>query len=201
VQYDACNDHPRPDAPSLLDVWRKLLAPGSPLRTVLVSSGDVDPVVSLHGTEAAVAQVGFPAGARAARRPWFFNASSTPLSAIGATPAVWGPLLHAEAAGAQLGGFTVGFAPPAGAPSFSFLSVRGSGHMVPAYAPQKARHILHRALLRGEGLAPPLPADWADASEEAFYARPAPASGDGGDGAPGLFAQWVTAAMAPPYVV
>ena len=62
--------------------------------------------------------------------------------------------------------------------------------MVPAYAPQRALHVLHRLLLGGEQLAPPLPAEWANASDADFYAR------GGAGGQPGLFARWVVEAMA-----
>ena len=58
------------------------------------------------------------------------------------------------------------------------------------YAPQKALHILERLLVGGEPLAPPLPAHWENATD--FYGR-------GGD-APGIFADWVNAAMAAPYI-
>ena len=89
----------------------------------------------------------------------------------------------------------------------SFVAVRDSGHMVPAYAPHKAAHILRRLLAPsarpkttrvaaaagplGLGLAPPLPTGWANASDSAFY---------GGEEKAGMFAAWVSEAMAAPYV-
>ena len=69
--------------------------------------------------------------------------------------------------------------------------------MVPAYAPQRAAHVLARTLIGGQPLAPPLPTGWEDATEEQFYARGA---GGAGGGAPGIFAKWVQTAMAAPYI-
>lgn len=60
-QYAACN--PDPTGPlagtSMLAVYRRLAAAPSSLRRILISSGDVDPVVGLHGTEAAVRAIGY----------------------------------------------------------------------------------------------------------------------------------------------
>ena len=72
-----------------------------------------------------------------ARRPWFYRASATELSVLGESPAAWGASLHAHDLGPQVGGFVTGFA--TGAPNnltLEFVTVRDSGHMVPAYAPQ-----------------------------------------------------------------
>ena len=85
-----------------------------------------------------------------------------------------------------------------GAPlAFDFLPVRNTGHMVPAYAPQRSLHVLHK-LIAGPAaaFAPPLPSGWADASEEDFYARTGPKAKAGG----GIFAAWAKRAMAAPYV-
>lgn len=165
-------------------------------------------VVELHGTEAAVAKIGVPLAEGGARRPWFFNDSATPLAAIASTPTAWGATLHAHAAGAQMGGFTTSYAAAtatggggggATATSLSFVTFKGSGHMVAAYAPQRALHVLHRLLLGHAAgqpriqLAPPLPRDWDSASDAEFYAR-------GGSGSPGLFAQWIAKATGAPYV-
>lgn len=205
LEYAACNDRAAPNATSMVAVYRGLLSAPS-VRTIVVSSGDVDPVVELHGTEAAVRKIGVPVAPGGARRPWFFNDTATPLAAIASSPAAWGPMLHAHAIGPQVGGFTTTFqargseraaaavaaaavpAGPSGTAALTFVTFKGSGHMVPAYAPQRALHVLHRLLLGGEQLAPPLPDDWANASDAAFYAR------GGGGGRPGLFAQWVVEA-------
>ena len=56
------------------------------LRQLIISSGDIDPVVDMHGTEVAVEALGLNVSAGGARRPWFYNATGTPLSAIAATP-------------------------------------------------------------------------------------------------------------------
>jgi hypothetical protein len=189
LEYAACNDHAPPNATSMVDVYHELLRAPS-VRDIVISSGDVDPVVELHGTEAAVRKIGVPIAPGGARRPWFFNDTATQLSAIANSPAAWGPMLHAHSIGPQVGGFTTSFARGSRAEAaLTFVTFKGSGHMVPAYAPQRALHVLHRLLLGGEQLAPPLPADWASSSDAQFYAR-------GGAGArPGLFTQWVVEAM------
>ena len=167
-------------------------------------------VVELHGTEAAVAKIGVPLAEGGARRPWFFNDTATPLAAIASTPTAWGATLHAHAVGAQMGGFTTSYEAATATGSggggggttatyLSFVTFKGSGHMVSAYAPQRALHVLHRLLLdRAAGqppmqLAPPLPRGWDSASDAEFYAR-------SGSGTPGLFAQWVAKATGAPYV-
>jgi hypothetical protein len=67
-----------------------------------------------------------------------------------------------------------------------YLLVRNSGHMVPAYVPQRAAHVLEHTLVGGAPLAPPLPDGWDVASDEQFYAR--------GGSEPGIFAKWVQSA-------
>jgi len=44
---------------------------------VIVLNGDIDPVVDMHGTEAAVLKIGFKPIEEQRRRPWFFNATAT----------------------------------------------------------------------------------------------------------------------------
>lgn len=160
----------------------------------------------MHGTEVAVGKLGFAVATGGERRPWFYNASGVAPAALAATPTAWGPVLYAHGAGAQVGGFVTSYD---AAPSldFSFVAVRDSGHMVPAYAPLKAAHLLRKLLAPsaarttrgvsavaggplGLGLAPPLPTGWANASDAAFY---------GGEKKAGLFAAWVNEAMAAPY--
>eukprot|EP00937_MAST-01D_sp_MAST-1D-sp2_P006904 g6904.t1 len=213
-EYAACNDHPDPArdplaARSMLDVYRALanhsragLPSAANFRRVIVSSGDVDPVVSLHGTEAAVRAIGFaPATDAGARLPWFYNASATPAAALLAKPAAWGRELRPMGLGAQVAGYTASYdTGTGGRMAFDFLTFKDSGHMVPAYAPQRSAHVLRR-LMRdpadpAAAFAPPLPAGWADASDEDFYARTGPKATQGG----GIFAAWAKRAMGAPFV-
>ena len=200
LDYAACNDNAPTGAPSMLDVYRDLIklaaAPSGGLRQIIISNGDIDPVVDAHGTEAAVHKLGLAVEAGGARRPWFFNASGTPLGALAATPTGWGASLHAHAAGAQVGGFVTSFETNVASLALHFVTVRNSGHMVPAYAPQRAAHVLGRLLVGGQPLTPPLPAGWADATDEQFYAREGASRG----ASPGIFAAWVQSAMTAPFV-
>jgi hypothetical protein len=165
-----------------------------------VSNGDIDPVINLHGTEAAVRALGYPAKEGEPRRPWFFNQTAADSGTVLRKPVTWGEALVATDAGAQVGGFVEAFdvggrdeddegAPPV--VDLKFLTVRNSGHMVPAYTPQRAAHVLEAALLGGRPLSPPLPKGWDSESDAAFYAR------DGG--APGTFAKWAREAMSEKY--
>ena len=181
----------------MLDVYRRLAIksanPNNNFKRIIVSSGDVDPVVGLHGTEAAVRAIGFAPGP-SGRLPWFYNATATPRDTILNKPAAWGDELRAVDVGAQVGGYHAAY--DTGAPlAFEFLTFRESGHMVPAYAPQRAAHILDR-LIQNKGIAPPLPDGWADASDEAFYARAGPHSTTDG----GIFAHWIAKAMSPEFL-
>lgn len=205
--YSACNLHPLTNR-SMLDVYRDLIASTSPaaanLRTIVVSSGDIDPVVSLHGTEAAIMAIGFDIALGESRRPWFYNSTAAPLELLRRKPIPWGQSLHAGEGGVQIGGFVFGLdlrggrphrlASPMGASNltFNFVTVRNSGHMVPQYAPQRSLHVIRRLMLGGHALAPPLPSDWSKVSDEVFYSR--------GSSKPGLFAQWVADASSANYV-
>ena len=84
--YAACNNnaHGQPGSPSMIDIYRKVVASKAAslpttanLRRIIVSSGDIDPVVSLHGTEQAVRLIGFPTAGGGERRPWFYNSTAT----------------------------------------------------------------------------------------------------------------------------
>ena len=85
LDYAACNDAAADGAPSMVDVYREIVAmaradtnaeeEGGGLRSVIVSSCDIDPVVDIHGTEVAVTKLGFAVATGGERRPWFYNAS------------------------------------------------------------------------------------------------------------------------------
>merc|ERR1711988_2010374 len=100
----------------MVQVYRGLVAAAarkakvaSSLRGIFISSGDIDPVVALHGTEAAVHAIGFPVAEGGDRRPWFYNSTATPLQVLANKPVAWGQTLHAQEAGPPVGGFVIDF--------------------------------------------------------------------------------------------
>jgi len=208
----------------MLDVYKKLIrrrkdstggsGSAANLRVILVSSGDVDPVVAMHGTEAAIEGLGLPytgAGTGGARRPWFYRASAVPIELLAKKPVQFGNGLFAKDAGVQMGGFVTSYDTGVDAEGlkFEFVTVHSSGHMVPQYAPQHAHHILDRLILGGgsnngngndgatKALSPNLPGAWDTISDAGFYDYDAGA--EKGKGGGGLFAQWVNTAMGLEY--
>lgn len=197
LNYAACNPDPTLAAgtPSMLDVHRFLAtAPqthpdtASNFERIIISSGDIDPVVSLHGTEKAVAAIGYSIRPGYERRPWFYHAKATPVATLRVKPRGWGASLGAVEGASQVGGFTKSYAVANSAVQLDFVSVRNSGHMVPGYAPQRAQLILERMLLGNKALAPPLTAGWDTAEDAQWY----------GANSSGIFADWINAAMAIP---
>ena len=93
------------------------------------------------------------------------------------------PTLHAKDAGAQVGGFVIGFETGIENLKFRFVTIRNSGHMTPAYGPQKTLRTVYHALVNKGALAPLLPENIFNVSDDEFYQKP------------GLFAQWVNNAM------
>jgi len=158
----------------MLDIYRSL-AKGkgalANLHRIIISSGDVDPVVNMRGTEEAAKRLGFPVTKGGDRRPWFFNMTAAPLDFLAHKPISFGLSLHAQDASMQLGGFVTNYDTGAGenTPTLDFVQVRGSGHMVPQYAPQQALHVIQSSLLQSKLLSPPLPADWGTSSDDSFY--------------------------------
>jgi hypothetical protein len=144
----------------------------------------------MHGTEEAVRRIGLPVAAGHERRPWFYNASGVSSATLSSVPIAWGPALYAHNAGAQVGGFVASYDVGHASTGLHLVIFRHAGHMVPAYAPVKAIHVLSRLVFGGAELAPPLPAGWQDATD--FYSR--------NDTGAGVFADWVHAAMAAPFV-
>ncbi len=148
-EYDACNwDGDAIVGPSMIDFYRNI-APR--LQTTLVYNGDTDPCVSYEGTRTAILRVGFAELDGGSYRPWFYNQSATTLHVLAEKAPLFGPDLMAQSVGAQFGGEVVNYGH-----GLSFLTVHGSGHMVPQFRPQAALHMLQK-LLTGEDLAPLMP--------------------------------------------
>lgn len=196
LEYAACNNHPNNNI-SMLAIYRNLIAnvaaslpSAAHFHQIMILNGDIDPVVDLHGTEQAIRNIGFVVEPTENRRPWFFNSTGSG-DLVLRKPTVWGPTLHSKPAGPQVGGFVTGFDVGAASLQLRFVTVRDSGHMTPAYGPQKSLHTV-RALVGGRQLAPPLPIDWAKSTDDSFYGK--------GDVSEGLFAIWVKTAMNTTYV-
>lgn len=149
-QWAACNDAAPEGTPSMVDFYRNL-APR--LKTTIVFNGDTDPCVSYEGTREAIKAVGLPRIAGGGQRPYFFNATGTPISVLAEKPLLFGPDLAVVDAGAQFGGHVTSYAE-----GLSFVTVHGSGHMVPQFRPRVGLHLL-RKLISGEDFAPPAPTD------------------------------------------
>ena len=133
--------------------------------------------------------IGFPVDPLRSRRPWFFNATAAAAGLLSVKPTAWGPTLHAHPVGAQVGGFVTSFDTGTTC-GLSFVTIRDSGHMTPAYAPVKTQHTVERLLVGAKPLAPPMPHGWDDSSHDEFY----------GTDKPGTFASWVQRAMSAAFL-
>mmetsp|Transcript_60748 Transcript_60748/g.109458 ORF Transcript_60748/g.109458 Transcript_60748/m.109458 type:complete len:549 (-) Transcript_60748:22-1668(-) len=148
--YAACNAAAKPGAPSMIDFYRTI-APK--LKRTVVFNGDTDPCVSYEGTRIAIEQVGYEQLPGRQYRPWFFKHGAAAASFLKEKPLLFGPDLSLADAGYQFGGHVVDYEH-----NLSFVTIHGSGHMVPQFRPQAAEQLL-RKLLSGEAFAPPLPTD------------------------------------------
>jgi len=197
LEYDACNVAKETLGTSMLSAYRGLVSASAERKSaanfghIMISSGDIDPVVALQGTEAAATSIGFPVAAGGERRPWFYNSSAADLSLLAQKPVQWGPSLRAHDAGMQVGGFVTDFHTGSSDFVLQFFTVRGSGHMVPANAPQRALHIVNSALLQKKQLSPLLPDDWDTSTDDAFYGWNSQSGG--------RFTSWVDSAMSTNY--
>jgi hypothetical protein len=199
LEYAACNDDANATMKSMVDVWREIFAQSghgrksaSNLRTCIVSSGDIDPVVGLHGTESAVESFGFLEVPGGYRRPWFFNSTGTDAETLVNKPTAWGQTLHFRNAGPQIGGFHRNF--DTGSPAtLSFVTVRSAGHMTPAYTPNRVLHVILRGLLQGKLLSPLLPEGFDTMSDDAFYGSVEKQKAGG-------FVKWVQEGMGSGYI-
>ncbi|XRB07361.1 serine carboxypeptidase [Pycnococcus provasolii] len=141
----SCNPEAAPGAPSMVDYYRRI-APQ--LETTTVFNGDTDPCVSYEGTRAAVLKVGFAQLDGGDYRPWFYNATASSAHLLAEKALLFGPSLAMQPAGAQFGGHVVNYEN-----NFQFLTVHGSGHMVPQFRPRATLHFLKR-FLSHEALSP-----------------------------------------------
>lgn len=150
--YRACNwdGQLAPGTPSMVDFYRNI-APR--LARTIVFNGDTDPCVSYEGTRTAIESVGFEEVTGGQYRPWFYDHTKADLRTLQEKPGLFGPDLDLWDSGPQLGGHVRDYAF-----NLSFVTVHGSGHMVPQFRPQAAETLLRR-LLTGTPFAPPLPSN------------------------------------------
>jgi serine carboxypeptidase-like clade 1 len=146
--YNACNN--APNNQSMIEFYR-YIAPK--LETTIVFNGDVDPCVSYEGTRTAIEKVGFAVLPGGSYRPWFYDKTAATEKTLEEKPNLFGPNLELLAAGAQFGGQVVNYEH-----NLSFVTVHGSGHMVPQFRPQSAERLLNR-LLSGRTFTPSLATD------------------------------------------
>jgi cathepsin A (carboxypeptidase C) len=149
-EYDACNGDAKKGALSMIDFYRKIVPK---LASVWVYNGDTDPCVSYEGTRSAIESVGFSEVDGGSYRPWFYNHTATTLQVLAEKAAMFGPDLLVQPTGAQFGGEVVNYEN-----GLSFLTVHGSGHMVPQFRPQAALHMIQK-LVSYQDLSPLLPSN------------------------------------------
>ena len=162
--WAACNGAAPPGTDSMINFYR-YIAPK--LRTTIVFNGDTDPCVSYEGTRQAIKEVGFAEIVGGAYRPWFFNATASTVEFLATKPLLFGPALALIEGGAQFAGHVVNYEQ-----NLSFVTVHGSGHMVPQFRPRVAHKLLSN-LISGRAFAAPLSSDaslaaMTDAAFDAF---------------------------------
>lgn len=150
-EYDACNweNDIAADTPSMIDFYRKIVPY---VDITWIYNGDTDPCVSYEGTRTAVKRIGFPELDGGSYRPWFYNHTATTLDVLKEKAVMFGPDLILENTGAQFGGEIVNYEY-----NLAFLTVHGSGHMVPQFRPQAALHMLATMIKNVNLLSPLLP--------------------------------------------
>lgn len=126
----------------MIDFYREI-APQ--LDVTVVYNGDTDPCVSWEGTAVAIERVGFEQVDGGGYRPWFYNHTAVDVGVLVEKAALFGPDLGVVATGPQFGGEVVNYEH-----NLMFVTVHGSGHMVPQFRPQAALHMLTKVLERQE---------------------------------------------------
>jgi serine carboxypeptidase-like clade I len=180
-EYRACNREENVVVnKSMVDIYREI-APK--LEAVWIFNGDADPTVSYEGTRVAVSKkIGFDVLPGGSYRPWFYNHTAAPISTILEKSPSFGQNLSPHPLGSQFGGEVENYQN-----GLTFLTVHGSGHMVPQFRPQASFHFMSK-FLSSEPLSPPLMVDdllqYLD--EETFFA---------------MFENWTAEAKSPPFVV
>lgn len=109
------------------------------LLNTVVFNGDTDPCVSYEGTRIAIEKVGWDVTAE--YRPWFFNSTASDENILSTKPLLYGPDLALQSGGIQFAGHIVNYAH-----NLSFVTIHGSGHLVPQFRPRQSLHFLTHVL-------------------------------------------------------
>jgi cathepsin A (carboxypeptidase C) len=176
-EYAACNVGSDSNL-SMINFYRKIVPR---LERTWIYNGDTDPCVSYEGTRTAVRRFGFREIDGGGYRPWFYNHTAAPLDFIENKAPLFGPNLAPISLGAQFGGEFVQYEH-----SLSFLTVHGSGHMVPQFRPQAALHMISK-FVSFDNLTPLWPTDATLAKVNAT-------------GFKTLLEEWTESAKTAPYV-
>jgi len=134
----------------MIDFYREI-APQ--LDVTLVYNGDTDPCVSYEGTALAISRVGFGQVDGGSFRPWFYNRTGVENRVLVEKAEWFGPDLMLVDVGAAFGGSVVNYEH-----NLSFITVHGSGHMVPQFRPQAALHMLKK-ILESQEFSPLMPSN------------------------------------------
>ena len=139
--YAACNDNSdlSKETWSMVDFYRDI-APR--LQKTIVFNGDSDPCVTYEGTRRAILhKLNFSEIPGGTYRPWFYHKAAVSKEVYEDRPMLFGSSLTLYDAGPQFGGHVVNLEH-----NLSFVTVHGSGHMVPQIKPQAALQILEQLL-------------------------------------------------------
>lgn len=134
--YAACNDDAPKGAVSMIQFYQEIVPK---LKVAVIYNGDSDPCVTYEGTRTAIGQVGFPI--EDAYRPWFFNATGATAAFTQKKPLLFDPFGTIGEAGVQFGGMIVNYAN-----NLAFMTIHGSGHMVPEFRPRHALHLIFKVV-------------------------------------------------------
>ena len=168
-QYNACNHEPQNDVPSsssssssssMIDIYRIIL-PQLP-SGAWIYNGNTDPALSYEGTRTAVKAMGYPEIDGGSYRPWFYHHTHTSISFLQSKSILYGTehLVVSDTVGIQLGGHVTNYAVrPGEPPRLSFVTIHGSGHLVPQNRPQSSYHMISKFLQHGCCLSPLLPSN------------------------------------------
>lgn len=127
-EYAACNWRAENGSKSMIDFYKDIVPR---LQITWIYNGDTDPCVSYEGTRAAVKRIGLEEVDGGSYRPWFYNMTGASLDLLAEKAPLFGPALLARDMGPQFGGEIVNYEE-----GLAFLTVHGSGHMVPQFRPQ-----------------------------------------------------------------
>jgi serine carboxypeptidase-like clade I len=140
-EYAACNNdknsnhNDQATTPSMIDVYRAIVPQ---LQRTWIFNGDADPCIPYEGTRTAVQRIGYPEIDGGGYRPWFYNETAASATILREKMSTFGPNLQdTKQLGLQWGGHVIHYQH-----NLTFLTVHGSGHMVPTIRPIAALHMV-----------------------------------------------------------